>query len=211
MLVFRHTVLPYLSILAILSCGSNEHETYDGETEALSEPGSECILIASDSIDIMLRPDSTAAKWSTLPPGDSVNVSGRTESGWLGFDPGVAQAANTGSFRYRWIREGEAFSLRGSIGNVPVVWSPEPGIPYAMIYEDTPIYREPDTLSEQTDSVYAGSAASVISKTENWYLLNLEEGPEPRNGEGWISGQIVSINGDIDSIPEWDAQSPEID
>jgi hypothetical protein len=111
----------------------------------------------------------------------------------------------------RWIHEDAAFSLRGSAGNVPVVWGPEPGIPYAMIYEDTPVYLEPDTLSEQIDSLFAGSAASVISKTENWYLLNLGEGPEPRNGEGWISGQIVSINGDIDSIPEWEAQSPEID
>lgn len=211
MLLFSHLILPSVIILAVLSCGSNGQETNSAENGVLSELGSECILIASDSIDIMLRPDSTASKWSTLPPGDSVTVSGRTENGWLGFDPGVAQAANTGSFRLRWVMSGAAFSMKGNVGIVPVVWGPEPGIPYAMIYEDSPIYQNPDTLSEQTDSVSAGSAASVISKTAGWYLLNLEEGSEPRTGEGWIPEQIVSINGDIDSIPEWDAQAPEID
>ena len=31
-----------------------------------------------------------------------VITEGRTADGWLGFDPGVAQAANVGIFRLRW-------------------------------------------------------------------------------------------------------------
>lgn len=161
----------------------------------------DCLLISLDSIVIFQRPDSCAAVWSTLAAFEGVVLSGRTVGGWLGFDPGVAQAANIGSFRLRWISEGENFVIEGELDSVSVVWGPGAGITYAMIYQDSPIFVEPDSLSLIIDSIPSGSAAGIISRTEDWYLLNLNESPLEDSIQGWILSLSVSASGDLDTIP----------
>jgi hypothetical protein len=42
--------------------------------------------------------------FGTLPAGQSHEVLARTADGWVGFDPGIAQAGNTGLARLRWIQ-----------------------------------------------------------------------------------------------------------
>jgi hypothetical protein len=197
----------FIAALVLLPACSFGQDTYAGAANPCVSP--ECTLIATDSIDVMQRPDSSSNVWGNLLPPDSVVITGRTADGWLGFDPGVAQAANLGSFRLRWLHEDGPYDLTGSIGSVPVVWGPEASVPYAMYYEDALLYLNPDTLSAVVDSVSAGFASAVVNRTPGWYLLNLENGPEPGTGEGWIQEEIVSINGDIGSIPELDTGENE--
>ncbi len=161
----------------------------------------ECILVCLDSVDVFTRPDSSALLISSLARGDQVVISGRTVDGWLGFDPGVAQAANIGSFRLRWISGDAQYVTDGVLSSVPVVWGPKAGITYAMIYESSPLYSEPDTNSAVVDSVPSSSAAGIVSRTEDWYLLDLSIGPLGQNVEGWIRSMDVSASGDLDTIP----------
>ena len=163
--------------------------------------GSECILVCLDSVDVFNRPDSSALFMSSLAPGDQVVISGRTADGWLGFDPGVAQAANIGSFRLRWIASDAKYVTDGEVGSVPVVWGPQAGITYAMIYEASHLYSEPDSSSAIVDSVPSSCAAAIVSRTENWYLLDLSIGPLELDIEGWIESLDVSFSGNLDTIP----------
>lgn len=161
----------------------------------------DCLLISLDSIVVFQRPDSCAAVWSMLNVFDGVVLSGRTDDGWLGFDPGVAQAGNIGSFRLRWISNGENFVIEGELDSVSVVWGPGAGITYAMLYQDSPLFAEPDSLSMIIDSIPSGSVAGIISRTEDWYLLDLNESPLEDDVQGWISSLFVSASGDLDTIP----------
>ncbi len=163
--------------------------------------GNECILVCLDSMDVFKRPDSSALFMVRLAPGNQVVVTGRTVDGWLGFDPGVAQAANIGSFRLRWIAGDARYVTDGELSCVPVVWGPQAGITYAMIYELQPLYSEPDSNSAVVDSVPASGAAAIVSRTENWYLLDLNIGPLGRDSEGWIESMDVSVSGNLDTIP----------
>ncbi|MCD4847147.1 MAG: hypothetical protein K8R76_03035 [Candidatus Aegiribacteria sp.] len=161
----------------------------------------DCLLTGLDSIAVFQRPDSCAAVWSMLEAFESVVLSGRTVDGWLGFDPGVAQAANIGSFRLRWIPDGEKFVIEGELDSVPIVWGPAADITYAMIYQDSPLFAEPDSLSMVIDSIPFGSAAGIILRTEDWYLLDLNESPLENSAQGWISSLSVSVSGNLDTIP----------
>lgn len=161
----------------------------------------ECILICLDSINVLTRPDSSAMLMVRLAPGDQVVLSGRTIDGWLGFDPGVAQAANIGSFRLRWIPGYTRYVIDGELSTVPVVWGPRAGITYAMIYQTLPLYSKPDSNSAVVDSVPSFSAAGVVLRTEDWYLLDLSIGPLGQDIEGWIRAADISVNGDLDTIP----------
>jgi len=163
--------------------------------------GNECTLTCTDSVDVFTRPDSSALLMIRLAPRDQVVLSGRTIDGWLGFDPGVAQAANIGSFRLRWIADDAQYVTDGALSSVPVVWGPRAGITYAMIYESSPLYSEPDSNSAIVDSVPFSCAAAIIFRTEDWYLLDLSDGSLELDIEGWMKAMDVSINGDLDTIP----------
>jgi len=52
------------------------------------------LLFLEESVTACNRPDSTSSAFGTLEPGYSVDINVRTAGGWLGFDPGTAQAAN---------------------------------------------------------------------------------------------------------------------
>lgn len=160
----------------------------------------ECILVCIDSVDVFNRPDSSAVFVIKLVPDNQVAISGRTVDGWLGFDPGVAQAANIGSFRLRWISGDAQYVTDGVLSSVPVVWGPKAGITYAMIYESSPLYSEPDTNSAVVDSVPSSCTAGIVARTEDWYLLELSIGPLGRDIEGWIRATDVSVSGNLDSI-----------
>ncbi|MGW8249945.1 MAG: hypothetical protein ACWGO1_04825, partial [Anaerolineales bacterium] len=62
-----------------------------------------CEYTATAEVTIYSRPDTSAQVFSVQPAGLTVQPSARSASGWLGFDPAVAQAANIGPFRLRWL------------------------------------------------------------------------------------------------------------
>ncbi|MCK5115665.1 MAG: hypothetical protein KAR44_03635 [Candidatus Aegiribacteria sp.] len=194
--------MPVVLIFSILSMCSGAGSLFSGSILYSQFPDeNECILVCIDSVGVFTRPDSSATFMSSLLPCDQVVISGRTVDGWLGFDPGVAQAANIGSFRLRWIAANAQYVTDGELSSVPVVWGPRAGIAYAMIYETSPLYSEPDSNSAVVDSVPSSCAAAIISRTEDWYLLDLSNGLLELDSEGWIRAADVSVSGNLDSIP----------
>lgn len=63
-----------------------------------------CLFTANEPVTAYRLPDGTSALFGELGAGDSFEALARTADGWVGFDPGIAQAANIGLARHRWVR-----------------------------------------------------------------------------------------------------------
>jgi hypothetical protein len=67
-------------------------------------PAGPCGFTANVSLTAYRTPDATSSVFGTISSGDSFEVMARTADGWVGFDPGVAQAGNVGLARNRWVQ-----------------------------------------------------------------------------------------------------------
>lgn len=144
-----------------------------------------------DTLNIHSRPDSRSGIWSQLLPGEYVTLEVKTASGWLGFDPGVAQAANTCSFRYRWLAPDTGITATDSL---PVVWAPGLDVSYAMTHMDTPVFPERDATAAPLAIIPANSASALIGLTAGWLKVDLSDSPDSVDIQGWILSEAVSIN-----------------
>ncbi|MBN1312839.1 MAG: hypothetical protein JXB30_15605 [Anaerolineae bacterium] len=61
-----------------------------------------CWVTNQDSLTAYMESSATAEVFGTAEAGMSAAALARTKDGWLGFDPGVAQAGNQGRARLRW-------------------------------------------------------------------------------------------------------------
>lgn len=159
-------------------------------------PASEAavLVVAEDTLEVRARPDAADSRWGVLIPGESIEIEVTTRDGWLGFDPGVAQAGNSGSFRYRWIEPGGAYTLSGDQSALKAVWGPRAGISYAMTFEPVRIYSGPDSLSAVLGSLPGGSAAAIVSQEGDWLRIDPSEGSSPDSPAGWVSLMEASIS-----------------
>jgi hypothetical protein len=66
-----------------------------------SEP---CTCTVNYQIDVYRVPDASADVWGVDHAGQSHVILARTADGWIGIDPGVAQAPNVGLARYRYFQ-----------------------------------------------------------------------------------------------------------
>ena len=62
-----------------------------------------CSFTANAPLTVYRLPDSASDVFGTLPAGDTYDILARTTEGWVGFDPGVAQAGNIGLAHHRWV------------------------------------------------------------------------------------------------------------
>lgn len=81
-----------LFFLLIVACNPGEVE-------------GECQLTANEALTAYRFPDENSDVFGSMFPGESFKVLARTSDGWLGFDPGVAQAGFIGLARHRWIED----------------------------------------------------------------------------------------------------------
>ena len=127
--------------------------------------------------DDLLRPATTADVFSEQGAGFTTPIGARTSDGWLGFDPGVAQAANIGSFRLRWLAPGSG-TLSGGCARLPVVWGPRPGICYFMPMETTSVRAAPDVSSSEVAVLHLGEFAQVsgLAPGEDWAKVRFGTG-----------------------------------
>lgn len=142
-------------------------------------------------VNAWTRPDSASALFAVLEPGETVELSVRTKDGWTGFDPGTAQAGNSGSFRYRWIAP-EA-SPAGS-DSLETVWGPSAGIEYAMTFDAVKVRDEPDSLANIVWTLSANGAAAVLANEGDWLLVDLNQGTEGSFLQGWVHLAEVGIS-----------------
>jgi hypothetical protein len=162
-----------------------------------------CWLVAIDEIVVYQRPSPGAAVFGTLSAGDQVIAAGITEDGWIGFDPGVAQAANVGPFRLRWVQdENGALTLEGMCDDLPIVVGPPAGVCFTMAMYDIPVYARAAPSTEVIATMRSGDYAEVEGRTaDNWLRVDLSVGSMELNLVGWIEGEMVNFNGPCDDLP----------
>jgi len=66
-------------------------------------PAAPCTFTANTAVTAYRLPDMGSDIFGTISVGDTHEALARTADGWVGFDPGVAQAANVGLARHRWV------------------------------------------------------------------------------------------------------------
>jgi hypothetical protein len=104
------------------ACGPNcvKFETAD-DVEDLDITDCNVAFKADTLVDIFFLPDEESNIFGSTTAGDDAAglALARTDDGWIGFDPGIAQAGFEGMQRLRWVRE-DLVSISGSqCGDLP--------------------------------------------------------------------------------------------
>jgi hypothetical protein len=161
-----------------------------------------CQASSVASVTMYGRPSLTADVFSTIPLTSPVEISSRTSDGWLGFEPGTAQAANMGVFRLRWLAPDATVSLSGNCAAVPVAtWVPQPRICYEMVMEPVQTHASADALSTVTGTLNPGDFAAILGQTASgWLSVSGDQANKP-GVNGYIPQAATNFNGPCDSIP----------
>ena len=161
-----------------------------------------CLLSASSAVIAYNRPSLQAEPFGDLPVGMSLYATARTADGWIGFDPGYAQAANIGVFHHRWVQEGPAIDLEGSCDSLPIVVGPPPGICFNMFMTDAPLLEQPLPNAAVLHLISSADYAMVIGKSaDGWLKIDLSVGNIGQDIEGWVEGMNANINGPCTDLP----------
>lgn len=122
------------------------------------------------------------------------------EGGWIGFEPAVAQAANIGVFRYRWIHESADIDLEGNCDGLPELESPEPGVCYTMPMQDVSLYETPSIDATVLATMTVGDYAAVVVRSEDFAKVDLSRGNTGLDVEGWVQESTLNLNGPCDDL-----------
>ncbi len=161
-----------------------------------------CMAASAGGIDLYTRPSLQADIFSTIMLTPAVELTSRSADGWLGFEPGVAQAANMGVFRLRWIAPGAAITLTGNCAAVPVAaWVPSPGVCYEMVMEAVQVHVSADANSAATGTLNPGDFAAVVGKSASGWLSVSGDQANAPGVNGFIPESETNFNGACDSIP----------
>ncbi|MGA2112526.1 MAG: hypothetical protein ABSG98_10325 [Anaerolineales bacterium] len=172
-------------------------------TKAPTPTPAECEVVAVANTTVYERPGPLAPVFGTLSSGNSEPVGGWTTNGWLGFEPGVAQAANMGVFRLRWVENTNSIRLQGPCSQVPVEpWVPTVGVCYDMAMADTTVHYLATTGSVVLATMQTGDFAAVTGKTSTGFArVDLLSGFPQRPIKGWVQSSDLNMNGPCDSLP----------
>ncbi|HEY48353.1 MAG TPA: hypothetical protein G4O14_16425, partial [Anaerolineae bacterium] len=159
-------------------------------------PVEPCYMNPSTDITSYLRPSLDSEVFDVIPIGMQLIVEARTEDGWVGFSPGIPQAANVGVFRHRWVPESEDLRLEGACEDLPIVEGPPVGVCFQMAMTDIPIYAESDPTSELITTLKSEDYVEVVGqKDANWFLVDLGVGNVDIMQTGWMEEMWVNMNG----------------
>lgn len=167
-----------------------------------SSAAGSCQFTASADVTIYNRPDTAAQVFSAQGAGFTIQPTARAAGGWLGFDPGVAQAANIGPFRLRWLPPGSG-TLSSGCASLPVVWVPRAGICYTMPMFDTTVHASPDAGSAALFVLHLGEFAQVqgLAPGGDWAQVDLGPGNTGSNVVGWVESNSLNVNCPCGSLP----------
>ncbi len=156
-----------------------------------------CTITAQVDTPAYTRPDERADLFGFLGAGQQVMAEVRTADGWLGFDPGVAQAGNVGLFRYRWILLDPAVTAEGNCAGLPVVEKLPAEVCFAAAFDETPVRAEPRADAEVVATLVFEQYVAVTGRAPDgsWVQVDLETGNVRQPGTGWVELSTVSLNG----------------
>ena len=167
------------------------------------ETAGPCTATAVAEAAVYSRPDMAASLFGTLSAGESVFPAVQSTEGWLGFDPGVAQAGNVGVFRNRWVYPDENLSVSGDCAGLPVAPVISSTACYTMAMFDTPVFSAPDASSNLVLTLSVeGFAAVAARNAAGWVQIDLNDSSQPLAADGWIEPSAINFNGPCDTLPE---------
>jgi hypothetical protein len=170
------------------------------EATATPPPGP-CEIVADSEVTVYQRPSLQAQVFGAMTPGVRVLAEGRTADGWLGFDPGVAQAANVGIFRLRWVEGSSGVRLERGCDALPELVGPAPGICFSMPMSEVQVYAAPDLSSQVIATMVVGDYAAVTGRTgDGWAKVDLSVGNTGVSVTGWIEGGTLNLNGPCEDL-----------
>jgi hypothetical protein len=85
----------FWGILVVMICSA----TFTGCTPTPET----CTFTANMPVTAYRLPINTSDVFGTMSEGETFEALARTVDGWLGFDPGIAQAGNIGLAHHRWV------------------------------------------------------------------------------------------------------------
>ena len=155
------------------------------------------LISPDDSLRVYCRPSEDSDLFGVVAPGESLMVCSRTAGGWLGFQPGVAQAGNIGPFRLRWVKPDSSMLPADSVS---LSWV-EPLLPrvvYLMAYDTVSVFASPGDDSEPLAAIPRNGWARAEARdpSGDWYLVRTEDGCR-----GWSSLTAAGLSGDADTLP----------
>ncbi|MCB8990391.1 MAG: hypothetical protein H6664_03470 [Ardenticatenaceae bacterium] len=153
-----------------------------------------CSITVSEGVNTYMRPHVDAAVFSTVGYTEEPEV--RTADGWLGFDPGIAQAGNVGIFRMRWVPESQT-AVTGDCAALPVVVGPQPTVCYAMIFIDTPVYEMPDVETAVVANLSFEDYAPAIARMGDAWL-QIDIGGTP----AWLPFNAAGLSSSCEALPD---------
>lgn len=181
------------AVLFIAACSSVS--TPEATEIALPNGEGECVAQTSTVTTIYSRPSADADTFAEMESSLTQPLSARTADGWLGFDPGVAQAANMGPFRLRWFWHADV-RLSGNCAALPEVWAPQAGYCYDMPMDAVLVHSEPSAASSVLTTLQPGQFAAVLGISQSgWAEIDLELGNTGLSGSGWVDAQTLNLNG----------------
>lgn len=169
----------------------------------LSQPtAAACTLTAQQEVTVYQRPGEESAVFGTLAAGDAQQMTQQTADGWLGFQPGVAQAANVGVFRLRWIAPDAPVTLSGDCAALPLAPVVSPTACYFMAMSDTAVYAQPQETADVVATIpREGYAAVTGQNAGGWYQLDLQEGTLQQDATAWLAPADGNFNGPCEALP----------
>ncbi|MFN2148905.1 MAG: Ig-like domain-containing protein [Anaerolineales bacterium] len=165
-------------------------------------PSLACSFTADGPTTIYTRPSLSADVFYEAPAGFEIpEFQAQTSDGWLGFDPAIAQAANTGPFRLRWIPP-TAATVSGDCSGLPVVWGPPPGICFLMPMGPVDVHDAPDAAASVVATLTVDDYVAIDGvNAASWYHVDFSPGNTGLSLTGWISPTDVNWNGPCEFNP----------
>jgi hypothetical protein len=160
------------------------------------EPEPPCLLaITATSATAYQRPSHESEVFGTLTLHQVTLAAGLTESGWIGFDPGVAQAPNVGLLRLRWLPPETPISFSPGCPEGPAtVPTLDAQACYVMSHAATAIYAAPRADAAVVGELHESYA--IMQAREGDYL-SVDSAAESGGSEsvGWVQVSAVDLNG----------------
>jgi hypothetical protein len=135
-------------------------------------------------------PSAAADVFGTLAS-ETVTATAKTADGFYGFDPGVAQAGNSGLYRLRWVLKTHDVTTTPGCASIPTVVGPIAGLCYAMLMTDTPVYSSADTTSSILVTLHIGDFVMVTAHDTGWFTTDLNVGTAGMDSIGHIEEGII--------------------
>jgi hypothetical protein len=191
-------ILPLLCLAVMLAaCVSQPAETPLPATPTPTDTPTPvpCRFEALRTYAIYRFPSTSAPVFSQFTAGDEAFPTHRTQNGFYGFDPGVAQAGSIGVFRLRWFLKTSYIPSFGDCDSLPVVMGPMDGICYVVMNSDTALYASDDLGSAVIGNMDESDYVMQLSSGALWVNVDLNVGSEQVDVTGWVPRSTVIYQG----------------